>query len=148
MTILSPLNIGLENSRRLRALPVYASLTAYGRDGYRQMLERQVNLSRGIAEFLLDADDFVLLPKFERSRAEILSNIFIIVLFKAKDEGLNKELVQRIKATRRIYVSGTAWNGLPACRFAVSNWMADIEKDLPVIKEVLTEVVSSWKAQQ
>ncbi|KAF2657795.1 pyridoxal-dependent decarboxylase [Lophiostoma macrostomum CBS 122681] len=147
-TIMSPLNIGLENSRRLRALPVYASLTAYGREGYREMLERQVILSRGIAEFVLDSEDFELLPKFEGSRAEVLSNIYIIVLFKAKNEGLNKELVQRIKASRRIYVSGTAWDGLPACRFAVSNWRADIEKDLPVIKEVLTEVVSSWKAQQ
>lgn len=146
--IMSPLNIGLENSRRLRALPVYASLTAYGSDGYRDMLERQIGLARGIAEFLLKSDDFELLPEFEEGQKDILSNIFIIVLFRAKEEGLNTKLVERIKSTRRIYVSGTAYNGKPACRFAVSNWMADVKKDLPVIERVLTDAVVDWKSAQ
>lgn len=146
-TIMSPLNIGLENSRRMRALPVYASLVAYGSNGYHEMLKRQIILSRGIAEFILDSEDLELLPKFEGTKAELLSNIFIIVLFRAKDQGLNKELVQRIKDTRKIYVSGTAWDGAPACRFAVSNWRANIEGDLPVIKQVLTDVVAGWKQQ-
>ncbi|KAF2707359.1 pyridoxal-dependent decarboxylase [Pleomassaria siparia CBS 279.74] len=146
--IMSPLNIGLENSRRLRALPVYSSLVAYGSDGYRDMLERQVTLARGIAELLLDSEDFELLPDSSGDRKEILDNIFIIVLFKAKDEGLNKELVDRIKATCKIHVSGTAWDSKPACRFAVSNWRHDIKRDLPVIKKVLEEVVATWRSEQ
>ncbi|KAF2870934.1 pyridoxal-dependent decarboxylase [Massariosphaeria phaeospora] len=145
--IMSPLNIGLENSRRLRALPVYASLTAYGSDGYREMLERQISLSRGIAEYVLDSEDFELLPKFEGEKKEALDTIYIIVLFKAKDEGLNKALVQKIKAKRKIYVSGTAWEGKPACRFAVSNWMTDVKRDLPLIKRILGEVVDEWKKE-
>ena len=133
-TIMPPLNIGLENSRRFRALPVYASLTAYGSNGYRDMLERQIGLARGIAGFLYESADFELLPKFEAEKDEVLSNIFIIVLFRAKDEGLNKVLVDRIKDTRRIYVSGTAWNGQPACRFAVSNRSEErrVGKECPV----------------
>ncbi|KAH7138181.1 pyridoxal-dependent decarboxylase [Dendryphion nanum] len=144
--IMSPLNIGLENSRRFRALPVYASLTAYGRDGYREMLERQVILARGIAKFILEGKDFELLPRSMGHTTEILGNIFIIVLFKAKDEALNKELVDRIKSTRKIYVSGTSWDSKPACRFAISNWMADIKKDLPIIQGVLSDVVASWNS--
>ncbi|KAF2278523.1 pyridoxal-dependent decarboxylase [Westerdykella ornata] len=143
-SIMSPLNIGIENSRRFRALPVYASLTAYGIEGYRRMLEKQVALSRRVAEFLLESSDFELLPKEEGSKDEILSKVFMIVLFRAKDDGMNKVLVDKIKASRKIYVSGTAWEGKPACRIAVSNWMADVEKDLPVIKQVLTHVVTSW----
>ncbi|KAF2018403.1 pyridoxal-dependent decarboxylase [Aaosphaeria arxii CBS 175.79] len=143
--IMSPLNIGLENSRRLRALPVYASLAAYGRDGYREMLERQIILSRGIAEYILDSEHFELLPQFESERTQILQNIYIIVLFRAKDDGLNDELVNRIKGTKKVYVSGTAWAGKPACRFAVSNWMADVNKDLPIIKGVFEDVISEWQ---
>lgn len=144
-SLVSPSNVGLENSRRLRALPVYANLTAYGADGYRAMLERQIELSRGIAEYLIDSPDFELLPESDRPKQEMLNSVYIIVLFRAKDEGLNKELTSRIKAGRKIYVSGTAWHGRPACRFAVSNWMTDAKRDLPIIKQVLAEVVETWK---
>lgn len=140
-TIMSPLNIGLENSRRFRALPVYASLVAYGRDGYRDALERQVELSRGIAKFILESEEYELLPSYEESTEAILDNIYIVVLFRAKDEKLNQQLVQKIKASRKVYVSGTAWGGQPACRFAVSNWKADVDRDLPLIKAVLKEVL-------
>ncbi|EUC46398.1 hypothetical protein COCMIDRAFT_93087 [Bipolaris oryzae ATCC 44560] len=139
-TIMSPLNIGLENSRRFRALPVYASLVAYGRDGYRDMLERQIQLARGIAQHILESSQYELLPQEAAPHEDILSGIFIIVLFRAKDEELNKQLVDKIKATRKIYVSGTSWEGRPACRFAISNWMTDVERDLPVIKQVLRDI--------
>jgi glutamate/tyrosine decarboxylase-like PLP-dependent enzyme len=140
-TIMSPLNVGLENSRRFRALPVYASLVAYGRTGYRDVLERQIELSRGIARYIIESEEYELLPRIEGPTEEILSSIYIIVLFRAKDETLNKQLVEKIKASRKVYVSGTAWNGEPACRFAVSNWQVDVSRDLPLIKEVLNEVV-------
>lgn len=139
--IMSPLNIGLENSRRFRALPVYASLIAYGKAGYRDVLERQVALSRGIAEYIFESDSFELLPRFKGPVEEALNSVYIIVLFRARDEELNKELVTRIKASRKIYVSGTSWEGKPACRFAVSNWMVDMDRDLPLIKQVLQDVV-------
>jgi glutamate/tyrosine decarboxylase-like PLP-dependent enzyme len=138
---MSPLNIGLENSRRFRALPVYANLVAYGREGYRTMLERQVDLSRGIARYILESDGYELLPQSSACHEDILKGIYIIVLFRAVDEELNKQLVNKIKATRKIYVSGTAWDGKPACRFAVSNWMTDAKRDLPIIKQVLQDVV-------
>ncbi|KAL5116822.1 hypothetical protein ACEQ8H_005303 [Pleosporales sp. CAS-2024a] len=140
--IMSPLNIGLENSRRFRALPVYANLVAYGRSGYRNMLECQIELSRGIAKFLAESEEYDLLPQSTDALDERLGNIFIIVIFRAKDRHLNRGLVEKIKATRKIYVSGTSWNGEPACRFAVSNWQANMDKDLPIIKEVLKSVAA------
>ncbi|KAH6637700.1 pyridoxal-dependent decarboxylase [Boeremia exigua] len=139
--VLSPLNIGLENSRRFRALPVYASLIAYGKSGYREMLERQIALSRGIAEYIHESEDLELLPRSEGFVKEYLSSIYIIVLFRAKDGDLNEQLVTKIKESRKVYVSGTSWEGRPACRFAVSNWMVDVERDLPIIKQILHEAV-------
>ncbi|KAJ7026134.1 tyrosine decarboxylase [Mycena alexandri] len=49
LSIPSPLNLGLENSRRFRALPVYASLLACGRIWYCTLLERRIALARRIA---------------------------------------------------------------------------------------------------
>jgi glutamate/tyrosine decarboxylase-like PLP-dependent enzyme len=146
-TVMSPLNIGLENSRRFRALPVYANLVAYGKDGYREMLERQINLSRGIAKYILESEDYELLPQSDASQNDIIYGIYIIVLFRAKDEELNKQLVNDIKATRKIYVSGTAWDEKPACRFAVSNWMTNVERDLPIITQVLQDVAQARESE-
>ncbi|OJD37956.1 tyrosine decarboxylase [Diplodia corticola] len=141
----SPLNIGIENSRRFRALPVYASLVAYGREGYREMLERQIRLSRAIAGLILDHAAYELLPHSSASRGEILQHIYVIVLFRARDENLNRQLVSRINATSKIYVSGTSWEGAPACRFAVSNWQVDQDRDLAIIREVLDAVSQDTK---
>lgn len=139
-SLASPLNIGIENSRRFRALPVYASLAAYGQQGYREMLERQVKLARGIAYFILRHPGYDLLPTTEADEEKRLEYIYIIVLFRAKDDRLNKDLVKHINATKKIYVSGTAWNGAPACRFAVSNWQVDADRDLPLVTDVLEKV--------
>jgi hypothetical protein len=106
------------------------------------MLERQIGLSRAIAKLIIEHPHLELLPQSTNSLEERLSRIFIIVLFRAKDMQLNAQLVQKINASRHIFVSGTSWEGKPACRFAVSNWQVKIERDLDIIKEVLNGVSS------
>lgn len=138
----SPLNIGIENSRRFRALPVYANLVAYGRQGFVDMLKRQIELARMIAAYIDTSDAYQLLPPSPQQGDTTFSSIFIIVLFKAVDPDLNASLVRKINATRKIYVSGTSWQSKPACRFAISNWRSSVEKDWDVIKEVLEDVAA------
>jgi glutamate/tyrosine decarboxylase-like PLP-dependent enzyme len=146
-SIPSPLNIGIENSRRFRALPVYASLSSLGREGYTELLERQIRLARLIAEFIQSRPEFELLPRYPPSFGKVkeqgISRVYIIVLFRAVDDGVNEQLVKKVNATRRIYISGTQWEGAPAARFAVSNWQVDVERDLGLVKEVLLGVVAS-----
>jgi hypothetical protein len=49
--------------------------------------------------------------------------------------------VKSINATRKMYVSGTKWDGKPACRIAVSTWKVDVERDLELVTGVLEEVL-------
>ena len=144
-SIPSPLNIGIENSRRFRGLPVYATLMAYGRAGYMDMLERQIRFARAVAKYLDHHDQFEILPKNRQRSSMSIETIFIVVLFRAKDDGLNRELVSRINASSQIYVSGTTWSGSPASRIAVSNWQVNPIRDLIMVKAVLEGVLTTWQ---
>ena len=146
--IQSPLNIGIENSRRFRGLPVYATLMAYGREGYTDMLKRQIRFARAVAAYLFDHADFEILPKDVYSnRASIDKDMFIIVLFKATDRALNDTLVKRINASRKMCVSATVWDGSPASRIAVSNWQVDPDRDVEIVRTVLEDVLSEWSKE-
>ncbi|KAM5352411.1 hypothetical protein ACJ41O_005134 [Fusarium nematophilum] len=135
--IASPLNIGLENSRRFRALPAYAVLLSEGRPGIAGLLANMVALSRRVAGFLRDSEHYDLLPGSDEAG---LDEVFMIVLFRARDARLNDELVERINETRQMYVSGTSWKGGKAVRMAVSNWMVDVSRDFKVVTSILTHV--------
>lgn len=147
-TVQSPMNIGIENSRRFRGLSVYATLMAYGREGYVEMLKRQVRFARAVAAYLFGHADFEILPKdIFSDRASIDRNMFIIVLFRAKDKSLNDTLVKRINASSKMYVSGTAWDNRPASRIAVSNWQVDPGRDINVVRTVLENVLIEWSQE-
>ncbi|CEJ82500.1 hypothetical protein VHEMI02560 [[Torrubiella] hemipterigena] len=135
-SIASPLNIGLENSRRFRALPAYAVLLSEGRPGLAALVGNMVLLARHIAEYLRDSPHYDLLPDEPASFDEV----FMVTLFRAKDDALNQVLVDKINATRDVYVSGTSWAGRKAVRVAVSNWRVDVERDFAVVKKVLDGV--------
>jgi hypothetical protein len=100
------------------------------------MMERQIELARGIASYISESDSYELLPADNS-----IDKIYIIVLFRAKEAALNSELVQRINATRKIYVSGTQWEGKPAARFAVASWQVQPQRELLTVKKVLEDVV-------
>ena len=69
---------------------------------------------------MLEHEEYELLPESGEGVPVRLADIFIIVLFRAKDESLNDGLVKKINNTKMIYCSGTSWAGKPATRFAVS----------------------------
>ncbi|KAI1418524.1 PLP-dependent transferase [Hypoxylon sp. FL1857] len=142
----SPLNIGLENSRRFRALPVYAVLVSEGRSGIAEMLARMVRLARGVAAALVEdpslKDDYELLPA-----GSTPENTHVVVLFRARDEELNRVLVKQIQDSGEWYVSGTKWKGQPACRLAVSTWRVNVDEDLKFIKERLARIAREWRSR-
>lgn len=138
-SIPSPLNIGIENSRRFRALPAYAVLLSEGRPGLANIIGNTVRLTRRIAAYLRDSPAYELLP----SESDSLDDVFMIALFRAKDDALNQALVEKINATRNMYVSGTSWKGEKAVRLAVSNWKVDIERDFAAVTSVLEAVAES-----
>lgn len=139
--IISAHNIGIENSQRFRALPVYTTLSTYGRHGHIELLQRQIGLARKVSAWLWQHRAFDLLPG-EKDVGEAIRKTFMIVLFRAKADDVQSNLIERINASGQIYVLGTQWRGKSAVRLAVSNWQTDIERDFEVIKGVLENAVA------
>jgi len=146
--IQSPMNIGIENSRRFRALPVYTTVMTYGRDGYLDMLRRQIGLARRVTSWLLRDERFEVLPSPSHkgeTEKQILAKTFIVVLFRVRNEEAQRDFVKNVNAKGRMYISGTVWEGKSAARIAVSNWQADVQRDGDLIEEELDLVVGGRK---
>lgn len=136
---ISPLNTRLENSARFRGLPVYATLIAYGKAGYAAMIARMVDLARKIARFIREeCPHLELLPR--NVHHGTMESVYMCVLFRARDNALNDNLAERIKASQKIYASGTKWDGTSAVRFAIGKWDVDVERDFKMVREVLQNI--------
>lgn len=138
------LMLGPEMSRRARALPVWATLAAYGRDGYRELVERHVALARRLADQVKASEDFELLE-------EPLLNV---VCFRyhpagaAADEldALNRRLGQIVLDDGRVFFGTTVYAGHVAFRPAISNWRTqadDVDLILPVCRDLASRVRST-----
>ena len=117
---------------------MYSTLVAYGRHGYVEMIQRQVRFAREVAKWISNSDAFELLPN-----GVGIDDVFIVTIFRAKDEQVNKNLVRMINDTKKIYVSGTAWESKPEARIAVSNWTVEIERDFSRVRDVLQGLAST-----
>lgn len=165
----SPLYVNIENSRRFRALPLFASLLSLGKEGYAgkcrltlsfhwtgcaslgltaDIIRRNVAFAQRIASYLASHPSYQLLntsPDWLTNGQVIPLNI---VLFRGApgsrhgDEAdSHTKLTAAINGTRKMYVTGTQWRGMGAVRLAVSNWRTG-DADWEIVKGVLDEVMA------
>ena len=129
--------LGPENSRRARAFAVWATLRAYGRSGYSEMVERHLGLARHLASRVDDA------PELERL-AEVPLNI---VCFRVRPPGtpedelddLNRRLGEALLRDGRVFAGTTLYYGKVAFRPAIVNWQT-AESDVDMLIDVLLEL--------
>jgi glutamate/tyrosine decarboxylase-like PLP-dependent enzyme len=135
-------NLAPEMSRRARSLAVWATLSAYGRSGYRSMVERHLQLARRLAE-QVDAE-----PELERL-ADVPLNV---VCFRYRPSGvaedeldeLNRRLGQAVLDDGRVYFGTTVYGGKVAFRPAIVNWRTrpeDVDLIVPITLELGASLV-------
>jgi glutamate/tyrosine decarboxylase-like PLP-dependent enzyme len=128
---------GPEGSRRARALAVWATLRAYGRSGYRAMVERHLDLAQRLAA-RVDAE-----PELERLADVPLD----IVCFRWLPDGadpnelddLNRRLGEALLRDGRVFAGTTIYEGKVAFRPAIVNWRTRPE-DIDLLVDVLLEL--------
>jgi glutamate/tyrosine decarboxylase-like PLP-dependent enzyme len=127
-----------ENSRRARAFAVWATLRAYGRSGYRAMVERHLGLAQRLASRVDEASELERL-------AEVPLNI---VCFRVHPPGaaeqeldvLNRRLGEALLRDGRVFAGTTTYDGKVAFRPAIVNWQTT-KRDVDTLIEVLLELV-------
>ncbi len=128
---------GPESSRRARSLAVWATLRAYGRAGYREIVERHLDLAQHLAA-RVDAA-----PDLERLGDVPLN----IVCFRYRPAGvpderlddLNRRLGDAVREDGRVFFGSTVYEGRVAFRPAIVNWRTR-EDDIDLIVDVTREL--------
>ena len=125
------MNRGIENSQRFRALPVWFSLTAYGKEGYCKLIEANCLQARQLADWIEASDSYRLL----------LPPTLNVVLFAGKFGGdlesvsdRNRALLQTINQTGRVFLTSSNYRGQFCFRAAFSNWRTNTEDIATVIQ--------------
>lgn len=129
----SYLNFLPENSRRLKALPAWFTLTSYGKAGYQEIVESNVENALKFAGFINENPNFELL-------APVRLNT---VCFSLTDESLVSPFLTKLNASGKVFMTPTFYNGKKGIRAAFVNWRTkeeDVELVTAIMAEILTEL--------
>ncbi|KUN30253.1 amino acid decarboxylase [Streptomyces antibioticus] len=121
-----------ENSRRLRALPAWFSLVAYGREGHREIVERNVALARDLGERIAGLDGLRLL-------APVRLNVVCFTLAEEPTQERVAALARALAKTGEVFVTPTVYDDTPGLRAAFSNWRTsadDVDRIIGAVARV------------
>ncbi|WP_407564585.1 pyridoxal phosphate-dependent decarboxylase family protein [Streptomyces sp. 184] len=107
-----------ENSRRLRALPAWLTLAAYGREGHREVVERNAALARRFGERVEDAGALRLL-------APVRLNVVCFTTAQEPTAERVAAVAERAAAGGEVVVTPTVYGGTHGLRAAFSNWRTE-----------------------
>ncbi|MGV0964693.1 pyridoxal phosphate-dependent decarboxylase family protein [Empedobacter falsenii] len=131
------LNFLPENSRRLRALPAWFTLKAYGKKGYQDIVDNSIHLTQQFGQFIQENNSLELL-------APIRLNTVCFSLSGNENQEKVADFLARINDSGKVFMTPTVYNGKKGIRAAFVNWRTN-ETDLEIIKEVILEAISTRK---
>jgi glutamate/tyrosine decarboxylase-like PLP-dependent enzyme len=130
------LNFLPENSRRMRALPAWMSMMAYGREGFQDIVERNVANARFLGELISSSVDFELL-------APVRLNCVCFTL-KNRPQAEVSQFLTHLVAKGNVYMTPTVYLGQSAIRAAFVNWRTT-ESDVEIAFGDMEAVLSTLK---
>jgi len=126
----SYMNFLPENSRRLKALPAWFTLVAYGKAGYRKMVEDCIQHARQLGAFVAESPYFELL-------APVRLNTVCFTLAGAANQEKLTAFVGRLNDTGKVFMTPTVYNGKKGIRAALVNWRTRTT-DITLATELMT----------
>ena len=116
-----------DESRRARALPMYAALRALGRDGVAELVGRCCMLATRMATRLGTHECVHILNDV------VLNQVLVQFRSPGSDDAaaaaLTQQVIARVQQDGSCWAGGTKWRGQTAMRISVSNW-STTEEDI------------------
>lgn len=125
-----------ENSRRLRALPAWFTLLAYGKAGYRDIVERNIANAQHLSAHISASDTFRLL-------APTRLNIVCFTLTNTPTTATIRHLLNDLREDGRVFMTPTVFQGVPGIRAAFVNWRTtaeDVDIGWAALQEMITHL--------
>jgi glutamate/tyrosine decarboxylase-like PLP-dependent enzyme len=128
------LNFLPDNSRRLRALPAWFTLMAYGRQGYREIVENDIRLAQRLGSLVSGDERFELL-------APVRVNTVCFTLAGDKGQQEVSSFLEKINETGEVFMTPTIYNHRKGIRAAFVNWRTT-EQDVDRVFRQMARLLS------
>ncbi len=118
-----------ENSRRLRALPAWYTLVAYGADGYADIVNNNIQLAHRLGALIAENAAFRLLAP-----VRLCVVCFTLNVADEEKQAATDALIKALDESGKVMLTPTVYQGVPAIRAALVNWRTT-EHDLTIVWE-------------
>jgi glutamate/tyrosine decarboxylase-like PLP-dependent enzyme len=133
----SYLNFLPENSRRLKALPVWFSLMAYGKQGFQDIVDNCIQLSNQFGEFIARSPHFELL-------APVRLNTVCFTLAGNEHQKKVDLFLRQLNNTGKVFMTPTTYQSKKGVRAAFVNWRTT-ENDIDMVTQLMLEIMVELK---
>jgi glutamate/tyrosine decarboxylase-like PLP-dependent enzyme len=131
-------NLTLEFSRRARGIPIWAALRSLGRDGLRQLVDRNIAQAQRIGDALT------------RIGYELLSPVVLNqVLARAPTDDATGEICRRLQASGIAWFGMTRWHDRSAFRISISSHRTtdeDVDRLIEALARAFEQATSTRSA--
>jgi len=125
-----------EMSRRFRALAAWCALKAYGREGYRDLVERCCANATAFADWVEATDGVELMAPSPLNI--VCFRVVAPGLTDDRLDALNHATVAAIQRDGRAFVTATTWRGRAAIRAAFDNWATTLD-DVAILQQAVAD---------
>lgn len=126
----SYLNFLPENSRRLKALPVWFSLMAYGKKGYQEIVESSIEMANYLGLLVEKSSVFELLAPVR------LNNVCFTLSGEENQDKVSNFLIN-LNDTGKVFMTPTVYAGKKGIRASFVNWRTTKQDIEIVISEMI-----------
>lgn len=126
------LNFLPENSRRLKALPAWFTLMAYGKKGYAEIVDLSVAVARHFGQSIEESDAFELL-------APVRLNTVCFSMVGDENQDKVATFLAAVNASGKVFMTPTVFKRRKGIRAAFVNWRTTID-DVSAVMALMNDI--------